>query len=113
MLQLKINQLLLTKDSATVQQEILAGAHPELSNAYVGKVVAQETGKADAAAAIVKIQENKLSYDFRENNLPAFYKQYLPDFKDKDGAYALGFASIFNQFKAKDAINDAEIRNNC
>ena len=106
----KINQLLLTKDSATVQQEILAGAHPELSNAYVGKVVAQETGKADAAAAIVKIQENKLSYDFRENNLPAFYKQYLPDFRDKDGAYALGFASIFNQFKAKDAINDAEIR---
>jgi hypothetical protein len=46
----KINQLLLTKDSATVQQEILAGAHPELSNAYVGKVVAQETGKAEAAA---------------------------------------------------------------
>jgi hypothetical protein len=106
----KINQLLLTKDSATVQKEILAGAHPELSNAYVGKVVAQETGKAEAAATIAKIEENKSTYDFRENNLPAFYKQYLPDFRDKDGAYALGFASVFNQYKAKDAINDAQMR---
>jgi hypothetical protein len=106
----KINQLLLTKDSATVQQEILAGAHPELSNAYVGKVVAQETGKAEAASTIAKIEENKSTYDFRENNLPAFYKQYLPNFKDKDGAYTLGFASVFNQYKARDAINDAQIR---
>jgi len=107
----KINQLLLTKDSKTVQQEILSGKHPELSNQYVGKIVSQETGKADAAAAIAQIEANKNLYNPEETNLPAFYKQYLPDFKDKDGAYALGFASIFNQFKAKDAINDATKRN--
>ena len=107
----KINQLLLTKDSKTVQQEILEGKHPELSNQYVGKIVSQETGKADAAAAIAQIEANKNLYNPEETNLPAFYKQYLPDFKDKDGAYALGFASIFNQFKAKDAINDAIKRN--
>jgi outer membrane receptor for monomeric catechols len=60
---------------------------------------------------MAEIEENKSSYDFRETNLPAFYKQYLPDFKDKDGSYTLGFSAVFNQYKAKDSIQDAENRN--
>tara|TARA_R110000822_G_scaffold216179_2_gene350938 strand:- start:2385 stop:4445 length:2061 start_codon:yes stop_codon:yes gene_type:complete len=107
----KLNQLLLTKDSKTVQQEILAGKHPELSNQYSQKVVSLHTGKHSAAETIAKIElAKKEKYDFKETNLAAFYKDYLPNFADKDGSYALGFASIFNEYKATEAIKDAKIR---
>ena len=106
----KINQLLLTKDSKTVQQEILAGKHPELSNQYVQKVTDFNVGRAAAAETITEIQKNKSSYNFKETNLPAFYKKYLPEFADKSSTYALGFAGVFEKFKANDAISDAEIR---
>lgn len=106
----KINQLMLTKDADTIQQEILQGKHPELSGRYVDKTVQYHTGKHQAVDAINKIEENKSKYDFKTTNLPAFYKEYLPSFADKDGSYALGFASVFNEYKAKDAIKDAEVR---
>ena len=107
----KINELSTTKDSVTIQKEILEGKHPELSGKYVDKTVAYHTGRYQAIEAISKIEENKNKYDFRETNLPAFFKEYLPSFADKDGSYALGFAAVFNQYKAKESIKDAEIRN--
>jgi len=107
----KLNELLLTKDTNTVQQEILEGKHPELSGRYVDKTVQYHTGKHQAVDAITKIEENKNKYNFKETNLPAFYKEYLPSFADKDGSYALGFAAVFNEYKAKEAIKDAEVRN--
>jgi hypothetical protein len=107
----KINSLLTTKDSKTVQQEILEGKHPELEGAFTEKTVAYHLGRQQAVDTMAEIEKNKSSYDFRQTNLPAFYKQYLPDFKDKDGSYTLGFAAVFNQYKAKDAIQDAEKRN--
>tara|TARA_R110000823_G_scaffold240192_1_gene365237 strand:+ start:115 stop:2019 length:1905 start_codon:yes stop_codon:yes gene_type:complete len=107
----KLNELFLTKDSQTIQQEILAGKHPELSSKFVEKTVSQHTGKHEAIDAIAKIEsEKEQNYDFRETNLAAFYKNYLPKFDEKDGSYALGFASVFNQYKAKQFIADAEIR---
>jgi len=107
----KINSLLSTKDSKTVQQEILEGKHPELEGAFTEKTVSYHLGRQQAVDTMAEIEKNKSSYDFTQTNLPAFYKQYLPDFKDKDGSYALGFAAVFNQYKAKDAIQDAEKRN--
>ena len=107
----KINSLLATKDSKTVQQEILEGKHPELEGAFTEKTVSYHLGRQQAVDTMAEIEKNKSSYDFTQTNLPAFYKQYLPDFKDKDGSYALGFAAVFNQYKAKDAIQDAEKRN--
>ena len=105
----KMNELLLTKDADTIQKEILSGQHPELSGKYVEKTVQYHNGKIQAVDAIKKIEENKNKYDFLETNLPAFYKEYLPSFADKEGSYALGFASIFNEYKAKEAVKDAEV----
>ena len=107
----KINSLLTTKDSKTVQQEILEGKHPELEGAFTEKTVAYHLGRQQAVDTMAEIEKNKSSYDFRQTNLPAFYKQYLPDFKDKDSSYTLGFSAVFNQYKAKDSIQDAENRN--
>ena len=107
-----LNQLLLTKDAETIQKEILEGKHPNLSGKYIDKTVQYHTGRHQAVDAIAKIEENKNKYNFQETNLPAFYKEYLPSFADKDGSYALGFASVFNQYKAKEAIADAQVRNN-
>lgn len=108
----KIKELFLTKDPATVRDEILSGQHPELSSQYVQKTVSFHTGKHEAALAISEIEKNKNQYDFRDpnQNLSSFYKQFLPDFKDKNASYALGFASIFNEYKANAAIKDGQER---
>lgn len=106
----KINQLFLTKDSKTVQQEILAGKHPELSNAYVSKVVDLHSGKKAAVETMAKIAKNIDSYDIENDNLPAFYKQFYPEFNQQSSTYALGFAAVFEPHKAKAAIQDATKR---
>ena len=106
----KINELMLTKDADTIQKEILSGQHPELSGKYVEKTVQYHTGKVQAIDVIKRIEENKNKYDFETTNLPAFYKEYLPSFADKDGSYALGFSAIFNKYKADEAVKDAQIR---
>jgi hypothetical protein len=106
----EINQLLTTRDADTVQKEILEGKHPNLNNKYVQKTVQYHTGRHQAIDAITQIEANKDKYDFQTTNLPAFYKEYLPSFADKDGSYALGFAAVFNNYKAKDAIKDAKVR---
>jgi len=103
----EMNQLLTTKDINTVQKEILEGKHPKLSGKYVDKTVQYHTGKFEAIDAINTIEQNKDKYDLKQTNLPAFYKEYLPSFADKEGSYALGFASVFNEYKAKEAIKDS------
>lgn len=108
----KMKELYATKDAETINQEILNGVHPELSGRYVEKTVQYHRGRHEAVDAIAKIKENKHKYDFQTTNLPAFYKEYLPSFADKDGSYALGFAAVFNNFKAKEALADAEVRSN-
>ena len=108
----KMNELYATKDLKTINQEILDGVHPELSGRYVEKTVQYHRGRHEAVDAIKRIEENKNKYDFQETNLPAFYKEYLPSFADKDGSYALGFSAVFNNYKAKQALADAEVRNN-
>ena len=108
----KMKELYASKDAETINQEILDGVHPELSGRYVEKTVEYHRGRHEAVDAIAKIKENKHKYDFQTTNLPAFYKEYLPSFADKDGSYALGFAAVFNNFKAKDALADAEVRSN-
>ena len=108
----KINELYAKgKSSDDISSEILAGKHPELSGRYVEKVVSQERGKLAAIDSITKIESNLDKYDFKSTNLAAFYKEYLPSFPDKDGAFALGFGSVFNEYKAKAAIKDGQIRN--
>ena len=103
----KINELFLTKDADTIRDEVIAGQHPELSSQYVQKTVSFHTGKHEAAATIAEIEKNKNKYDFRNgDNLSSFYRQYLPEFNGKDGSYALGFASVFNEYKADAMVKD-------
>lgn len=107
----KINELFLTKDAATIRTEILNGEHPELSSQYVQKTVSFHTGKHEAASTIAEIEKNKKDYNFKDgDNLSSFYKKFLPDFSAKDGSYALGFASIFDEYKANAAVADAKER---
>lgn len=109
--QTKMQELMVTKDADTIRQEILAGKHPELSSQYVQKTVNFHTGKHEAAATIAEIENNKNKYNFKNgDNLSGFYKQYLPDFNGKDGSYALGFAAVFNEYKADEAIKDGKER---
>ena len=105
-----LNKLLLTKDADTIQKEILEGKHPNLSGRYIDKTVQYHTGRHQAVDVITNIEANKEKYNFKETNLPAFYKEYLPSFADKDGSYSLGFAAVFNEYKAKESIRDAEVR---
>ena len=94
----ELNKLLLTKSADQIEQEILKGLHPSLSGTFVDKTVSYHTGKFQAVEAIEQINLNKEEkYDHQTNNLPAFYKDYLPNFKEKDGSYALGFAPVFNE----------------
>jgi len=107
----ELNKLLLTKSADQIEQEILKGLHPSLSGTFVDKTVSYHTGKFQAVEAIEQINLNKEEkYDHQTNNLPAFYKDYLPNFKEKDGSYALGFASVFNEYKANESIADAKVR---
>lgn len=103
----QIQGLLVNKNVDTVREEILQGKHPELSSQYVQKTVNFHSGKAQAAETIAEISNNINKYNFKNgDNLSGFYKQFLPDFADKDGSYALGFASVFNEYKADAAVQD-------
>jgi len=106
----EINKLYLTKTPEQIQKEILNGDHPNLTGKYVDKTVAYHTGRYQAVDTIAKITENIGDYNFKEDNLPAFYKQFLPDMKNAEGSYTLGFAAVFNEYKAKAAIADAKVR---
>ena len=106
----EINKLYLTKNPEQIQKEILNGDHPNLTGKYVDKTVAYHTGRYQAVDTIAKITENIGDYNFKEDNLPAFYKQFLPDMKNAEGSYTLGFAAVFNEYKAKAAISDAKVR---
>ena len=59
---------------------------------------------------MAKIAKNIDSYDIENENLPAFYKQFYPEFNQQSSTYALGFAAVFNQYKAKAGIQDATKR---
>ena len=46
----------------------------------------------------------------KTTNLNTFYEQFLPNFDEADNSYTTGFASVFNTYKADEAIKDAEVR---
>jgi hypothetical protein len=98
------------KSIDVINQEILDGKHPDLSGDYVNKTVSYHTGRFKAGEVIAKIKENSDNYDFKTQTLDDFYKPFLPEFKNADGSFALGFGAVFNEWKANQAIADAEKR---
>ena len=95
-----------------IQAEILAGKHPDLTGKFIEKTTQFHLGKVKAAETIKTIEANKNKYDFKnpEQTLEKFYEQYLPNFDEADNSFTTGFASAFNQYKADEAIKDAEKR---
>ena len=100
------------KKMEDIQAEILAGKHPDLTGKFIEKTTQFHLGKVKAAETIKTIEANKNNYDFKnpEQTLEKFYEQYLPNFDEADNSFTTGFASAFNQYKADEAIKDAEKR---
>lgn len=100
------------KKMEDIQAEILAGKHPDLTGKFIEKTTQFHLGKVKAAETIKLIEANKNKYDFKnpEQTLEKFYEQYLPNFNEADNSFTTGFASAFNQYKADEAIKDAEKR---
>ena len=93
-----------------IQAEILAGKHPDLTGKFIEKTTQFHLGKVKAAETIKNIEANKNEYDFENNNLNTFYEKFLPNFNEADNSYTAGFASVFNTYKAEEAVKDAEVR---
>jgi len=98
------------KSMEDIQKEILAGKHPDLTGKFIEKTTQFHLGKVKAAETIKNIEANKNEYDFENNNLNTFYEKYLPNFDEADNSYTTGFASVFNTYKADEAVKDAEVR---
>lgn len=98
------------KSMEEIQTEILAGKHPDLTGKYVEKTTQFHLGKVKAAETIKNIEANKNEYDFENNNLNTFYEKFLPNFDEADNSFTTGFASVFNTYKADEAVKDAEVR---
>ena len=98
------------KSMEDIQTEILAGKHPDLTGKYVEKTTQFHLGKVKAAETIKNIEANKNEYDFENNNLNTFYEKFLPNFNEADNSYTTGFASVFNTYRADEAVKDAEVR---
>ena len=98
------------KSMEDIQKEILAGKHPDLTGKFIEKTTQFHLGKVKAAETIKNIEANKNEYDFENNNLNTFYEKYLPNFDEADNSYTTGFASVFNTYRADEAVKDAEVR---
>ena len=98
------------KSMEDIQTEILAGKHPDLTGKFIEKTTQFHLGKVKAAETIKNIEANKNEYDFENNNLNTFYEKYLPNFDEADNSYTTGFASVFNTYRADEAVKDAEVR---
>jgi len=95
------------KNLETIQSEILAGKHPDLTGKYVEATTQFHSGKVRAAEIINEITENIDEYDITKTNLNDFYKKFIPNFDGQDTSFMAGFGSQFNGWKAKQTEQDA------
>ena len=109
----KINEMYASgKTFEDINAEILAGEHPELTGKYIDATTNYHAGRVKASEVIKEIEANKNKYDFtdKSQSLETFYKAYMPNFDGMDSSAILGFSTLFNQFKSKDAMIDANNR---
>ena len=109
----KIDELYASgKSFETIQAEIIANKHPDLTGKYVEATTNYHAGRVKAMEVITNIEQNKDKYDITDETqtLDIFYKQYMPDTAAMDSSTLLGFTSQFNKFRAKDALLDADNR---
>nr|BAR31523.1 hypothetical protein [uncultured Mediterranean phage uvMED] len=109
----KIDELYASgKSFETIQSEILANKHPDLTGKYIEQTTNYHAGKVKAAEVIKEIEANKNKYDYTDTSqsLETFYKEYMPEFESMDKATILGFSKTFNVYKSTEAVKDAENR---
>ena len=100
------------KNLETIQSEILAGKHPDLTGKYVEATTQFHSGRVKAAEVInnINVALEAGEYDISTMQLNDFYKKYIPDFDGQDTSFMAGFGSNFNYWKAKQAEKDATER---
>ena len=109
----KINELYASgKKFEDINAEILAGKHPELVGGYIDATTNYHKGRVLATEVMREIEANKNKYDINDTSqsLENFYKPYMPQFDGMDKSTILGFSTMFNNYKSKDALIDADNR---
>ena len=109
----KINELYASgKKFEDINKEILQGLHPELVGGYIDATTNYHKGRVLATETMREIEANKNKYDINDTSqsLENFYKPYMPEFENMDKSTILGFSTMFNNYKSKDALIDADNR---
>jgi len=109
----KINEMYASgKKFEDINKEILQGLHPELVGSYIDATTNYHKGRVLATETMREIEANKNKYDINDTSqsLENFYKPYMPQFEDMDKSTILGFSTMFNNYKSKDALIDADNR---
>jgi hypothetical protein len=110
------------KNVEKIQQEILDGVHPELSEKYAQSAVDVQYGKFTAQDTINTIianqdQYNRYTVTDDDGNVTAeaqsfndFIKPFIPDLNGQSKYHNKAFAATFGKWKADNELKDAEIR---
>ena len=92
-----------------IENAILEGFEPDLSNQYVQIVVDKHQGRFEAAETKRKIQAAKDDYNYKDTDttIEDHFKKYLPNFDGQSKEFVQGFASVFNEWAADEKVKDA------
>lgn len=94
-----------------IENAILEGFEPDLSNQYVQIVVDKHQGRFEAAETKRKIQAaDDYNYKDTDTTIEDHFKKYLPNFDGQSKEFVQGFASVFNEWAADEKVKDAVLR---
>ena len=95
-----------------IENAILEGFEPDLSNQYVQIVVDKHQGRFEAAETKRKIEAAKDDYNYKDTDttIEDHFKKYLPNFDGQSKEFVQGFASVFNEWAADEKVKDAVLR---
>ena len=92
-----------------IENAILEGFEPDLSNQYVQIVVDKHQGRFEAAETKRKIEAAGDDYNYKDTDttIEDHFKKYLPNFDGQSKEFVQGFASVFNEWAADEKVKDA------
>ena len=92
-----------------IENAILEGFEPDLSNQYVQIVVDKHQGRFEAAETKRKIEAAKDDYNYKDTDttIEDHFKKFLPNFDGQSKEFVQGFASVFNEWAADEKVKDA------
>ena len=95
-----------------IENAILEGFEPDLSNQYVQIVVDKHQGRFEAAETKRKIEAAGDDYNYKDTDttIEDHFKKYLPNFDGQSKEFVQGFASVFNEWAADEKVKDAMLR---